>query len=211
MSVYSGRLAGLYVTSSTTPVAATGEATTGDTDKLRYTINAAAKRYIDEDSALTVKVGGSAVSASLYDVEYAGGVIVFHTARGGSDVVTVDYSYFTVAAFVGAKEFNIEINNDLAETPAFGAKGWKQKEYSMSGAKVTLSKWWADNTTLNHMAGVRMVVILFNNLTNGTTMTGPRYEGFGYINKNSIKVVSTGATEETVDVEIDGKLYPREQ
>lgn len=214
MTIFSGRKAAVYVTSSTTPVdfaASEATAEVSGSARKRYQITTVAKRYWDEDTGVVVKVGGSTIiPATDYTVEWAGGIINFTVARGAGDVISVHSGkYYTVAVFAGAKEFSIDFETDTTETPSFGMQGWNQKKYLMTGAKVTLSKWWTDNLAMSHIEGAKMVVVLFEQITNSTNMTGPRYEGFGFMSKDSIKVAASNATEENLELDIDGPMNYR--
>lgn len=97
----------------------TAEATTLITTGLVYQISNAAKQVLDINTPPTVLVGGSAVSASTYTVNYLNGKITFLTSATRTVTVTGKYLPMTTAAY--AHSMSISEAVDLMETTPFGS------------------------------------------------------------------------------------------
>lgn len=205
MAAFSARKAGVYLTSGTTTTAFTDEATTADTAKKVYTINAGAKRYWSPDDAITVNKNGTPVTTG-FKIQYCGGKIIFDVALT-NETVTVSGKYYTYAGWANAKEWDLDITYETNEATAFGGSGWKNKMGAMNEGSVTISKWWEDSTFLEDNLTRRMVLVLFVEETNATTHVGKRYECYGYLDSDSVKVAASGLIEEELKFAVDGQVF----
>lgn len=74
-------------------VAMTAEATTANSGRTRYQITDTTKQNIDIATTPTVYIGGVEQSATLYNIEYHNGTVVFTSARPEGSVCTITGKY----------------------------------------------------------------------------------------------------------------------
>lgn len=208
-TVHSGRTAAVYYIDTTTSVEVAGPLTmTAVVTGYVYRIATAEgdTRFIDPSKAMTVSVGGV---AKVKGVDYivSGPCINFRTEQTGT-VTIEDFFHFDVVACLEAKEWNISVDFDTEVLTPFGSGGWKQRVAMMSGAQISIGKWWADSDILSgHTANGLFVVVLFTKLTNASTLAGLRYECYGRMNKDTIKTAANGVISEDLTVDVEGRIY----
>lgn len=117
MAVTAGRLGSVYAKTDDVATAMTDEATTERTTT-RFQITNAVKRYIDQNTAITVKVN-TVVQTSGYSIEYAGGFIVFDTSKTGT-TVTITGAYWTMAVVAQLYEWKFASKMGKATCTPFG-------------------------------------------------------------------------------------------
>lgn len=88
-----------------------GESLSDSGDGVTYEVVSGSRDIWDWTSTLTVKVGGSAVSASTYEVNYLFGTVVFDSSPAGA--VTVDGQYLPKYQFAQARE--VSYNDTTAD------------------------------------------------------------------------------------------------
>lgn len=151
-----------------TPTAMVAEATTELVADTVFQITNAAKRIIDPDAALTVKVNGIATGLA-FTVNYLFGKITFAAPLGGADVVTLDGNYLPTLEVIECFEASASMSRDVAESTAFKGTGStdpsKQKKALLKDASGSISHMRALLDDLDAGAGT---VKLFDLMANGT-------------------------------------------
>lgn len=204
MTVVSGVNGAVYLASGSSS-SVTGQAMTDTGDHATYYITTTARRFWDRDATVTVKVDAATQDASLYTVDYAGGRVTFLTPLVGSEAVTVDVSYFTIAQVGEAKDWELSIDRDLLDATKFGdvAKTFIAGQYTASG-KFTL--WKAADSTMfdllkNTAALSRIGLSLFENVGGME-----RWECFARISGDKISLAGAELLEEEVPFNVDGEV-----
>lgn len=152
-----------------TSTAVSGGACTDLGSHTAYQITDTAKRVMDPAAAVVVykDTGSGAVAqaSSLYTIDGLTGTITFLSALGGSDVVTVDYSYLPLLSVAAGKEFSIECMSELADKTTFDSGGTRERMAVMRSAKGTLGLIALLNEDLDAGAGSRKLADVLQNGT----------------------------------------------
>lgn len=101
-----------------TPTAMVDEATTELVADTVFQITNAAKRIIDPDAAITVKVNGGAVTTGFV-LDKLFGKATFTPPLGGADTVTISGNYLPTLDVLEAKEFSVQNKRDLVDSTVF--------------------------------------------------------------------------------------------
>jgi hypothetical protein len=176
---------------------------TGDTERKRYQITDANLRYWDPDTPITVKKKGSVVTTG-FTLEYVGGFVVFDTALGVDDTVTVSGKSLTLVQAGGFFNWSVDGDADDAEATTFESGGWKEYKRALVGWSGSAEAYWGDTQFFNSL-GKTVVVKLYID-------AGPSQdclEGFAIINGEGIESPVDGLVQETVDFTGTGPLYIR--
>jgi hypothetical protein len=112
-------------------VTMTAEATTANAGRTRYQITDTAKQNIDIATTPTVYLGGVEVSATLYNIEYAAGTVVFLSAQEVGSVITITGKYLD--------------SNPVAFTDEATTGDDDNKRYTITDAEKC---YWDRNTTV---------------------------------------------------------------
>ena len=203
MGTIAGKLGALYTSTAVASVAFTDEATTKNADYTRYKITNQVKRFWDIANGVTVKKNGATITTG-FTVEYAGGEIVFSPALIITDTVTVTGKYFAMEQQAGIFEWKLDASQEMKDVTTFASAGWKEQIALDNLYNVTAKGFWANN---NFMArqGTLLGVSLFLD-----TVSNKRYEGYVYINKNSINQATEDEVQEDVELIGTGAFYYHE-
>jgi len=136
-----GKNAAVFVTGD--PISITDEATT-TTDNTTYQITNEAKRVLDAETPMVVKVNGIAGSTG-FKVNLALGKVIFDNPRSPADVVTVSGAYLPKSMAVTAHEFSFGKAVDIADVPRF-REDYKRKLVMQKYAYGTISQWDVTDT-----------------------------------------------------------------
>jgi len=148
-----GRLAKVKVSGA--PVPFVDEATT-TSDQLTFQISTEAKRVLDLDEEVVVKVDGVAVSSG-FTVKRISGKVVFFEAETG--VVTVSASYLPLSIAAECYEYSFTIDADTRETTVFGMNH-KRREPGLLSGSGSLGQWYTvDMYFINALLSGKPVVI----------------------------------------------------
>jgi hypothetical protein len=200
----SGMTGAVYVSDvNTAPVSFSDKPCTGDTERKRYQITDANLRYWDPDTPITVKKKGSVVTTG-FTLEYVGGFVVFDTALGVDDTVTVSGKSLTLVQAGGFFNWSVDGDADDAEATTFESGGWKEYKRALVGWSGSAEAYWGDTQFFNSL-GKTVVVKLYID-------AGPSQdclEGFAIINGEGIESPVDGLVQETVDFTGTGPLYIR--
>jgi hypothetical protein len=200
----SGMTGAVYVSDvNTAPVSFSDKPCTGDTERKRYQVNDSSLRYWDPDTPVLVEVNGASVSTG-FTLEHAGGFVVFNTALGVDDTVTVSGKSLTLVQAGGFFNWSVDGDADDAEATTFASQGWKEFKRTLIGWSGSAEAYWGD-TQFYDSLGKTVVVKLFVD-------AGPSQkclEGFAIINGDGIENPVDGLVQETVDFTGTGPLYIR--
>lgn len=198
-----GKLGAVYRSDGNPSVTFTDEATTSNAAHTKYSITNASKRFLDKSAAIVVKKNGTIITTG-FNIEYAGGVIVFEVALLGTDVITVSGKYFNIVQCATFFNWKLDSNLDLKDVTTFASNGWKEQLATMKSWSASAEGYWADETFAG-LLGVNIIISLFIDAT-----TNKRYEGYIYLKKNSITEPVDDVIKESADIEGTGPLYYHE-
>lgn len=158
------------------------------------------KRFIDSNIVATVKYDAVAKTKGT-DYVFSGPTLVNISGLSPTAVTIEGYSYYDTIAYGDASEWNLSVNFDTEEATMFGNSGWKTSVGMFSGAEVTVSKYNIDNDLLqNHLDSVFALVLQVDS-------TGPkRFECYGRLSKESMKVAANGLLQEDLTFEVQGRV-----
>jgi len=199
-----GMTGAVYVSDvNTAPTAFSDKPCTGDAERKRYQITDANLRYWDPDTPVLVEVNGVSVSTG-FTLEHAGGFVVFNTALGVDDTVTVSGKSLTLVQAGGFFNWSVDGDADDAEATTFASQGWKEFKRTLIGWSGSAEAYWGD-TQFYDSLGKTVVVKLFVD-------AGPAQnclEGFAIINGEGIENPVDGLVQESIDFTGTGPLYIR--
>ncbi len=185
-----GKQASIYVTGE--PITMTDE-NTATADHKTYQIYNEAKRLLDCETTLVVKVNG-VQGSSGFKVNYLLGKIIFTTARNVEDVVTISGKYIPKSLAVTAHEFSFGKGVDVADVTRFGDTH-KRKLPMQKYAYGTISQWDVTDTFFTDalLSGTPKYII-FNS---GVEGTAPKIV-LAYFEKEEIKAAVGSPQDATV-------------
>lgn len=203
-----GKNANVYITAqtATTSLAEDFDLVSGTT--ATYQIVSSSKRHWDVTSATRprILVSASTVGVPSYDVNYVQGIVTFSSAPA-STAVTGDVEWVQASEVAEGRAWQLNVTQDLFETPIFGSGGWRTFSPNVVGATVNISR-YAQGTTdgaeffdlLN--TDSQFIVELYADET-----AADKYEAYGYVTQDSIQGSVDGVFEESVDININGAVY----
>jgi len=185
-----GKNAAVFVTGE--PIAITGEATT-TTDNITYQIANEAKRVLDAETPVVVKVNGIAGSTG-FKLNRALGKVIFTNARSPADVVTVSGAYLPKSLAVTAHEFSFGKSVDIADVPRF-RESHKRKLVMQKYAYGTISQWDVTDTFfIDALLSATPKYVVFDS---GAEGADPR-AALAYFEKEEIKAAVGSPQDATV-------------
>lgn len=198
-----GKLGAVYTSTNAPSIAFTDEATTKNAENTRYKISNQAKRFWDEANGVTVKKNGNTITTG-FEVECAGGEIVFNPALSGNDTVTVSGKYFALEQQAGLFEWKLDANAEMRDVTTFASQGWEESVPVKRNYTISAQGYWANNNFAGRM-GTKLAVSLFLDTT-----TNKRYEGYIHVKKNSITQPQDDIVKENIELQGTGQLYYHE-
>ena len=199
-----GMTGAVYISDvNTAPVSFSDKPCTGDTERMRYQVNDSSLRYWDPDTPVLVEVNGVSVSTG-FTLEHAGGFVVFNTALGVDDTVTVSGKALTLIQAGGFFNWSIDGDADDAEATTFESQGWKEFARTLKGWSGSAEAYWGDTQFYDSLGKTVVVKLCVD--------AGPSkkcLEGFAIINGDGIENPVDGLVQETVDFTGTGPLYIR--
>jgi len=205
MTVIKGRLGAVYMAqigAGTTVM--TDEATTANAAKTVFTIDAAAKRFIDPDTAAVVKYNAAPVT-SYASIQRPGGIVTWAVTPGTS-AVTISGKYLPVAVVGECKSWTLDFSTEFVDVTSFGDTYRRQVAMITQGT-ANIEGFYVDETLFNEMISTnpRIGVDLFVDSTAGYEI---RYTGFGTLGSTSISASIDGVVEQPFVVNFnDGPYY----
>ncbi len=200
----SGKIGAVYVSDvDTAPVSFTDQATTPDVTYKRYQVTNPAYRYWPLDAAITVEVNGSPVTTGFI-LERAGGYVVFDTALGAEDVVTVSGEALTLVQCGGFFNWSIDADAEDAEATTFASGGWKEFVRALKGWSGSAEAYWGDDRFFKSLGEIIVVKLFVDSGASQKCL-----EGFALINSEGIEAAVDQLVQESIDFQGVGPLYPR--
>lgn len=194
----------------------TQQAMTNTGNNKRYKITNATHAYFDPTAAVTVEKSTNAGSSwspvvSGFEIEHAGGHIVFTVANGPTDLIRVSGKSFTLADWGAMTNWKVTINVDLLDATNFASAGWKEFVPNLKDFEGSCDGFWLDGTniTLFSEQGTAPSYHLFSlYLDYGASKR--RYDGYGVITSENIDLAkATEVIKEGISYKI-ARMYYRE-
>lgn len=199
-----GKVGGVYVSDTKIPpVPFLDAGTTPDVTHKRYQVTDPAHRYWVLDEPITVKKNGEVVKTG-FELEYAGGYVVFDEALLAEDIVTVSGEALTITQAGGFFNWSIDTDSEDAECTTFASGGWKDFQPVLKGWSGSAEAYWGDTRFFDALGEI-IVVKLFVD-------AGPSQsclEGFALINGDGVESAVGELVKESIDFTGTGPLYPR--
>jgi hypothetical protein len=184
----------------------TNEATTDSGDHKTFSITNQVRRYLDKDTAVTVEKTADGTTwtpvTSGFTLHYVGGYVVFASAlTGTAPGVRITGAYLPYSIAGSAK--TIEINNDVSveDSTTFADNGWITKVATLAGSSIKLTQWYIDSFYLDNIRK-RLVISAYSGRN-----ANQRIEAFAFMKSDSIKFAVDALEEESLDFDVDGKVY----
>ncbi|MFA6691509.1 MAG: hypothetical protein WCR98_05965 [Saccharofermentanales bacterium] len=199
-----GKVGGVYVSNAEIPPTPfLDAATTADAARKRYQVIDPAHRYWPLDELITVKKNSEIITAG-FELERAGGVVVFDSALTSSDIVTVSGKALTLTQAGGFFNWSVDTDAEDADATTYESGGWKDFVRTLIGWSGSAEAYWGDTRFFDALGEI-IVVKLFVD-------AGPSQsclEGFALINGDGIESDVGELVKETIDFTGVGPLYPR--
>ena len=186
------------VKAQSSAVAMTDEATTMSGTNTIYTITNAAKRTLDIDTPIIVKVGGSPVTTG-FTIDYLSGIVTFATASVRT--VTVTGAYVALTTITEAKGFSVTLTRDALDVTRFQQEFREYDAGLLSGtAELTSNYLVASPFFALLIAGSRKVIEYYPN----DNLTPIRF--YGVITTSDLVAPVEGIIEENISFQITSQV-----
>lgn len=193
-----GYLGALYLNDGAS-IAFTTEAMS-TSDELVYTISDSDKKYWDPDSTLTVYKNGNPITSG-FTIRYIGGMITFSVANNPLDVITVSGKSFNLVEAGGFYKWTVNIERNEVDLNKFGNNGWAEKKTVIGSWSATAERFYLDETYFD-LLGEKSLFIFYVDEASQI-----RYEGYGYIKKDSIDSTASEVIKESLEITGTDKIY----
>jgi hypothetical protein len=177
-------------------------------DHTNYTINDATKRYLDPNVAVTVQTSPDGVTWSTvtnYTIQYVGGKIIFNTANASGTQVRLNAgNYYPYASVGNTTDWLWQGTKNMADATTHkgvGGSTWQDFQPLLTTGKVTLKKWWFNQTMVNHLVAGDLLVI------SCVAPSGNRYEAFAYVSQSQLDIAVSKLVEDNLTFQLTGALY----
>jgi hypothetical protein len=192
----------------------TNQALVDSGDHLTYNIsNAPTKRYWDRTASFVFQQSSNGTTWNTVtpsSIQYVGGVVVFPSAVGGTNQARISSgAYLPYTAIGDILEWAPDISRSTHETTCMTTNStptrWRTYLPGLVGGTIKISKFLVDNTYLNLLTiftDDTLVLSLVLDATNGY----PRFESFGRLSKDGMKVSLKDLEMEDLDFQIDGQM-----
>jgi hypothetical protein len=200
-----GMVGGVFASTTASTSAFTGEATTPDAAKLRYSITDRSKSAWPMDSAIVVKKNG-ATQSSGFTIEYATGTVVFASALT-SEVITVGGQYQPVAEVGGFYSWTLDAHMSVQDTTDFVAAraGWETVgSTGVGGGTIAASRFW-DTGGFRQRVGLPVLVKCYVSVA-----TGEHWVAWALCDKDASTIDETKLIDEPISFTITGPLCHRD-
>jgi hypothetical protein len=208
-----GKDANLRIASGV-PTSSTDEAATRSTGPGASTtvpgwvqITSTAHRYFDPDSTpiLYVEAVGSTtvVPSSEYNVNPVQGLFNWTSGDPSTGTYTADIEWLTATPVSGGREWSLNVEADMFEVTEFGSSGWKQWQPNLTGATVTVAKYWTDETFFDLFNVEERFIVTLDIDKNQSW----RYEGFVRIASDQVQTPTDGLVGESLNMTFDGPVF----
>lgn len=192
MAAVAGRKAQVKIPSAA--IAFTDEATTSAGDGVNYQITNAVKRVWDATATITVKVGGSPVSATTYTLNRLTGTVVFNVTDLGRAAVTVSGSYLPLSVLAEARSYTYELTAKNDPDSAFG-DDYVTRVQAKKDLRGSLSRWHIETYFSAALLADTQLVFQFY----AAATASPELTCWGKLTSRGFNAVQDGLQEESLD------------
>lgn len=203
-----GRNADINIT-SVTATTSTGEAATASTGTASarpfVQVNSTARRMWNPDSTPVLYLNSTAVSSTAYTVNYVQGKFVASsTTDFTAGTYTADIEYLTASRVAGGREWQLSVETEAFEVSEFGSSGWREFQPNLSGASITMSRYWNDSDffDLINSGNALFLVDLVVNSANGW-----RYQTFARATSDQVNTSVDAIVNEQIQLQAHGQVY----
>ena len=205
MALIKGRLGAIYI-AQYPATSMSNEATTANVAKTVFTIDAAAHRFIDPDTAIVIDYPDNATPVTDYaSIQKPGGVVTWAVTPGIGDVF-ISGKYLTIAQVGECQNWSLDIQNDFVDTTSFGDTA-REMTPMMRSATAKISGMYVDSALFAELISTnpRLGFDLFLDATAGSEI---RYTGYATLASTNITADVGGIVEQPIDLNIvDGPYY----
>lgn len=216
MTATHGNRSQILVT-STPNISMTNQALTDSGDHTTFNIsNAPTKRIWDRTAAFTFQTapdGSTWTTVVPSVIRYPGGLVTFASAvTGGTPSARISSgAYLPYAALADAIEWAPELTREVKDSTTLTTSStptrWKTFKPGLVGGLFKINKWLADPTNIGLFAISTADTLVASFVLDVTAGTVTRLESFGYLTKDSIKVMTHELETEDLEFVIDGGFY----
>lgn len=205
MALIAGKLGSIYI-AKYPATSMTNEATTANIAATVFTIDNAAKRFVDPDTAITIDYPDNATPDTTYaDFQYPGGIVSWDTTPGAGSVF-ITGKYLAIAQVGECQSWTLEITNDFVDVTSFGDTAREQYPM-MRSSTIQIQGMYVDSTLFAELISTnpRIGFDLFLDATGGSEI---RYTGYARLASTNISADVGGIVEQPLTLNvIDGPYY----
>lgn len=174
-------------------------------------IDATGRRHWDRsDTAIPILAdAGVPVNSTLYNVNYVQGKFEWSTGDPPVGTYTIDCHFLTNTFLTGGQDWTVTSDNDMLETTSFSTSTqdaqWQTFVPGLSEASVSITRLLSTGDT---------GPVFFDRLILSTGVIieliaddAVRLEGYAHVTADGWEASVDGLTAESVDLQIDGRLY----
>lgn len=193
-------------TSSTDEPATLVSSTVGDYVQIDDT---GKRHWLRDSTGYAVALNGTPQPATAYVLNPVLGRFEFHSTGQTAGTWTADVRYLTNTYLTGARDWSVDINNDMLDVTTFSTSTadvkWRKFEPGLSEADMTLSRLISTGDTgpvfydrLNLPGDV---------IVEAVTHDFNSFEAYGLIETDGIQTSVDDMTVESVTVQLTGPVY----
>ncbi len=146
--------------------------------------------------------GFATVSATLYTLKHAGGIVVFGTPTIGTAVVRIHSgSYYVYSAMLQGHTADVAAKVAALDVTSFNSAGTESYIGGLLSAQIKLDRWWLDNVRATSLTARDLVVV------DVTTPSGRRYEGYQLATDLGIKSDVKSAVGEALTFQVNQEFF----
>ena len=205
MAIIKGRLGAIYLAQYPASTM-TNEATTANVAKTVFTIDDAAKRFVDPATTLIIDYPDNATPVTSYATfQYPGGVVTWAVTPGNGSVF-ITGKYLAIAQVGECRSWSLEMNMDYVDTTSFGDT-FREQTPMMRSATATIDGMYVDSTLFAEMISTNPR-IGFDLFMDATGAAEKRFTGYGTLATTSIAADVGGIVEQPFSINVtDGPYY----
>jgi hypothetical protein len=213
MAAISGHKAAVKVTSAAVTTSTNQAATLSSGDAVTLQINAVAQRHWDDSSTSHPKVydhsvsTGTALSSTLYTINYVQGKVVFKAVRSTANTYMMDVQYVTASSWANANQWSMNVDQPILDATVFGST-WREGQPGLRTAGVSLGGFW-------NVAGVSTDANAFEYIDTDTKVilelhpeSGEyMYEAYAWVTGDQVQASVDSLVGESIEFTVDGPMY----
>lgn len=142
-----------------------------------------------------------------FTTQYVGGIIILSSALLGSNVGVRAHSgnYYPYASIGNTTDWQwagTKTMQDATTHKGVGGSMWADYLPVLTTGKITLKKWWVDQTFINHLVNGDVLIV------SCVTPSGNRYEGFCNVSDSNLLTAVKSLTENDITFQMSGQQFP---